>query len=366
MTEKSKYCIARICLTDGTVETLVPDADTVHRLIGGRGLGMKLLCDLPAEKAPLLFMTGPLTDAPVRSSGRYCAVTRSPVDGMPVSLNSGSGWGIALKRAGWDGILLEGEAPEWMYLSIDGKSVRLHSAQQYVGFLTDRTTAALKARHGDGSMVLCVGPAGENRVPLASVICNTERAFGRHGIGMAMGTKRLKAIVVCGDNPADMPENACSRCPTTCRHAVGTDTDSGDIRLYDQYGLDAVGASAAIAALRAACRDPLPEDTLEYRIRQISQPNTLLAVSAGAGAESPVRSTGTEREKVRRKLPEELAAVLDSMGCCLFAAAGMSPGECAELLGTGGGNRHTPESILQSGAEICRMEQSLRGKRSPI
>jgi len=41
-----------------------------------------------------------------------------------------------------------------------------------------------------------IGPAGENKVYISSIMNNAERAFGRGGVGAVMGSKKLKAIVV--------------------------------------------------------------------------------------------------------------------------------------------------------------------------
>lgn len=41
-----------------------------------------------------------------------------------------------------------------------------------------------------------IGPAGENQVRISSIMNDSERAFGRGGVGAVMGSKNLKAIVV--------------------------------------------------------------------------------------------------------------------------------------------------------------------------
>ena len=47
---------------------------------------------------------------------------------------------------------------------------------------------------------LCIGPAGEEWIPSATVISD-DRAAGRSGLGAVLGWKNLKAITVTGSKP---------------------------------------------------------------------------------------------------------------------------------------------------------------------
>ena len=195
--------IARINLTTGEIKVEKLDLDLAHKFIGGRGLGTKILYDegvatvdplSPENK--MVFITGPMTGAAAPSTGRYMVVTKSPLTGMIASSNSGGIWGAKLKYAGWDAIIVEGEAPEWTYISIEDDKVELHDAREYVGVMSEELDDKLKAKHGEGSSVLNIGPAGEKKVLLAAIMNDKDRAAGRSGVGAVMGSKKLKAIVV--------------------------------------------------------------------------------------------------------------------------------------------------------------------------
>jgi aldehyde:ferredoxin oxidoreductase len=57
----------------------------------------------------------------------------------------------------------------------------------------------LRQRFPEGrAAVLTIGPAGENRVPMACIVSDRDHAAGRTGLGAVMGAKNLKAVVVCG------------------------------------------------------------------------------------------------------------------------------------------------------------------------
>ncbi|HSQ35392.1 MAG TPA: aldehyde ferredoxin oxidoreductase N-terminal domain-containing protein, partial [Candidatus Binatia bacterium] len=84
-------------------ETVPVNAETMRRYLGGRGLGVKLYCDLcPAATDPLaagnhlIFMTGPLTGT-MMTSGRYQVVSRSPLTGTICDSSSGGSFGAVLK-----------------------------------------------------------------------------------------------------------------------------------------------------------------------------------------------------------------------------------------------------------------------------
>lgn len=195
--------IARINLTTGEIKTEKLDIELAHKFIGGRGLGTKMLYDEGvATVAPLspenklIYITGPMTGSASPSSGRYMVVTKSPLTGMIACSNSGGIWGAKLKYAGWDALIVEGQAPEWTYINIVDDKIELLNAEKYFGMMSEEIDDALKAVHGSNASVLNIGPAGENQVLMAAIMNDKDRAAGRSGVGAVMGSKKLKAIVV--------------------------------------------------------------------------------------------------------------------------------------------------------------------------
>lgn len=208
--------IARINLSTGEIKAEKLDLELAHKFIGGRGLGTKILYDegvatvdplSPENK--LIYITGPMTGANAPSTGRYMVVTKSPLTGMIACSNSGGIWGAKLKYAGWDAIIVEGEAPKWTYINIEDDKIELLDAQEYLGMMSEAMDAALKEKHGAEASVLNIGPAGEKKVLMAAIMNDKDRAAGRSGVGAVMGSKKLKAIVVKAsrrnlDNIADV------------------------------------------------------------------------------------------------------------------------------------------------------------------
>lgn len=208
--------IARINLTTGDISVEPLDMELAHKFIGGRGLGTKMLYDAGVATVDplslenqLIYITGPMTGAAAPSTGRYMVVTKSPLTGMIACSNSGGIWGAKLKYAGWDAIIVEGEAPEWAYIVIDDDKIEIRDASDLVGMKSELIDDTLKERHGQDFSVLNIGPAGEKKVLLAAIMNDKDRAAGRSGVGAVMGSKKLKAIVVRAtrknlDNIADI------------------------------------------------------------------------------------------------------------------------------------------------------------------
>ena len=178
--------------------------------LGGKGLGLKLLFDrLQAGADPLgeenilAFMPGVLMGTGAPCSGRFAAVTKSPLTGIMTASSCGGPFGMALKTAGWDGLLVRGKANKPTYLLITSEGVEFRDAGELWGLDTVETQSKLDERRAG---MLTIGPAGENLVRFAN-IATGDRFLGRGGMGAVMGSKNLKAIVALGGTHKITPMN---------------------------------------------------------------------------------------------------------------------------------------------------------------
>lgn len=175
--------------------------------LGGRGLGVRYLYDelkpgvepLGADNK-LIFMMGPLGATTAMSVSRIALVTRSPLTDTIAKSVMGGNFGAYLKFAGFDGIIVEGEAEKPTYVHIDKDGVHLLDADGLWGLDTRETHVKLRESHGKSTQVACIGPAGENLVRYAVVISD-RRCGGRNGMGTVMGAKKLKAFAVNSSGP---------------------------------------------------------------------------------------------------------------------------------------------------------------------
>ncbi|MFP4344214.1 MAG: aldehyde ferredoxin oxidoreductase family protein [Anaerolineales bacterium] len=196
-------------LTEGThhVETL-PEA-WYRSYVGGEGVAMRWLYDLIDVDAdalepqqPLIFATGPLTGTAAPCSGRCVVVFPSPATGTIGAANAGGHFAPALKRAGWDLLLVKGKAEKPVTIFINDDEVEIRDAQTVWGKGVAETEDTLKKELGVSNLqIASIGPAGEKGVLFASIMTDKHRAFGRGGPGAMMGSKNLKAVAVKGTHP---------------------------------------------------------------------------------------------------------------------------------------------------------------------
>lgn len=177
--------------------------------LGGKGLGLKLIYDRMKPKSDplgpenyLAFMMGVLLGTGAPCSGRFSSLTKSPLTNIMTHSSCGGPFGMSFKTAGWDGLLITGQANKPTYLVITENGVEFKDASSLWGMDTTEAQKAL-ADQGDA---LVIGPAGENLVKFAN-ICSGHRFLGRGGQGAVMGAKNLKAIVAKGDVYKIIPKN---------------------------------------------------------------------------------------------------------------------------------------------------------------
>ena len=179
--------------------------------LGGKGMAMKLLYDKMkpgidplGEENIIVFAMGVLMGTGAPCSGRFDAVTKSPLTGIMASASCGGPFGMALKTSGWDCLLVKGKARKPTVLIIDSEGADFKDAKSVWGKDTEKAQEIL-AKYGTGALV--IGPAGENMVTYAN-ICSGHRFLGRGGMGAVMGSKNLKGIVAKGKEVKIVPKQA--------------------------------------------------------------------------------------------------------------------------------------------------------------
>jgi aldehyde:ferredoxin oxidoreductase len=230
--------ILRINLTRKSVGTI--DTAKYEEYGGGHGMGSAIFWDLVGDRLPfdaldplnvITIMTGPFSGIVVPSATGRCEVQSLAPQGYPIEWftrsNFGGRFSTQLKYAGWDGIVIEGaisgtDEPVWVNIADD--KVTIESAKTLWGLDTVETQEEIcrrvipSARFGEWAAlgekfttqmpaVLCIGPAGENKLRMASLIHGGGCSAGQGGFGAVFGAKKLKAISVIGtggvkvDNP---------------------------------------------------------------------------------------------------------------------------------------------------------------------
>ena len=197
--------ILRVDLTRGLIRTEELAPRIADQYLGGSGFGAYYLArevppgvtwDDPENR--LILASGPLGGTPVSGTGTFSLVTKGPMTNLAVTTQANGFWGAYLRFAGFDGLIIEGRSPAWVYLHIQDGSAVLRDARSLIGKDTWQLQEAVHKDTGTDrrTSVFGIGVAGENQVRYAVVSGDSGHAASKNGCGCVMGAKRLKAIAV--------------------------------------------------------------------------------------------------------------------------------------------------------------------------
>jgi aldehyde:ferredoxin oxidoreductase len=201
--------LIRVNMNEKTIS--IEDVPQDYVGLGGRGLTSIMVnaevppkCDPLGPENKLIFAPGFLSGTSLPNTSRISIGAKSPLTGTIKESNVGGTVAAALGHLGITAVIIEGQAPEGelSFLRIDEKgNASLVPAQEYKGVRTYQLVEKILESYGKSTAVLCIGPAGEYKLTVASIQSSDIdgrpcRAAGRGGLGAVMGAKGLKALVV--------------------------------------------------------------------------------------------------------------------------------------------------------------------------
>lgn len=194
----------RIDLSARLVEQRPLSPDVLRQFVGGAGLGTWLLLQERAATidpldaaAPLIFIFSPLVGSPLTTSAKFAVMARSPLTERINDSLSSSHFAIAGKKTGHDAIVIVGAAEQPTFVVVDDGAVRFEPVGDAWGLSSQQAATRLREQLGSRFRIAAIGPAGERLVRFAT-ISHDGRHAGRGGLGAVMGSKRLKAVAVSG------------------------------------------------------------------------------------------------------------------------------------------------------------------------
>lgn len=341
--------ILRINLSTETTEEY-PFTDQQRReTLGGKALAYRILAEqLTGNEQPfseenlLILTTGPLTGTGAPGSSRFEITAISPQSSIPVSSNCGGSFGVFLKKAGYDALILSGQCRHHRWIELTGTAVRFHNADGLWGAGTASCFQQLRQRIcGNPFGYLCIGPAGEDLLPSATVISGG-RPVGKAGFGAILGWKKLKAITVSGtkaiplydplktkeeinkwnhhirQNPITSDPCKISSCPGCAIRCKAKETPSNPTLL--DLGLDALDAPDYIPWLEKKSGN-IPEfsPVSKEGQRRKSLYQTIL------------QTMGLQDCKSSFEFYQNLAEAVSALGLCLFTVGASVADFSAEL-----------------------------------
>jgi aldehyde:ferredoxin oxidoreductase len=193
--------ILRVDLTSERISEEILDSETLRKYVGGTALGAKYLYE---EVPPgvewwnpenrIMFFTGPLSGT-VAGSGIFSVISKGATTNLAGTSQANGFFGAFLKFAGFDGIIVQGQAKKWSYLYVHDNIAEIRSAEDLVGKDTWETEDAIKKGLKRQSSAYAIGPAGENLVRFACIVGDHGHVVAHSGLGAVMGSKKLKAVV---------------------------------------------------------------------------------------------------------------------------------------------------------------------------
>lgn len=203
--------ILRVDLTEEKIRNELLTQELIEKFIGGWGINNKLFYDLQkpnidpfSPQNPIIIGAGPLVGTIVPGASKIVGTTKSPIadkQGKHFIDNAVAGssrFGVMLKNAGYDHLIVTGKARKPVYLKMIDDDVEICGATALWGKKdTYQTTDWFIDKYGSCG-VISIGKAGENLVRYAMAIVDYCATLGRFGFGAVMGSKNLKAIIVKG------------------------------------------------------------------------------------------------------------------------------------------------------------------------
>ena len=195
--------ILYVNLSDGTSRKQPLDEDLVRECIGGAAINNRLALDLirpdidPFSPGNAIIIgTGPFNGTFIPGASQTMSVYKSPLNSSFPHSNAGGVFSHFLKSSGYDFLVITGRSQWPVYLLIEDDNVSLKHASDIWGMDGFDSTDELRLRHSPCS-IIPIGIAGERLSSISVTHIDKGGTIGSGGLAAVMGSKKLKAIVVC-------------------------------------------------------------------------------------------------------------------------------------------------------------------------
>ena len=201
--------ILHVDLGSQTFKVETPGENFYRRYTGGSVMAVTyLLKETPAgldafdPRSYLMFFAGIMSGFNAPGLARFVICGKSPQTGGIGEAICEGPFAVALKKTGYDGIIIKGACEKPSILVIDNGEYLIEPAEELWGRNVSECEKIIQSRY-PGSDTAIIGIAGENLVRFANVICNNTHQASRAGMGAVMGSKNLKAVVLRGGRLPD-------------------------------------------------------------------------------------------------------------------------------------------------------------------
>lgn len=196
--------ILYVDLTRGNVRTERIHRDLIKGFLGGYGISNRLAYDLIkpgidplSPDNPIIIGTGPFTGTPVMVCSKIQVIYKYVLSGAIAHGSAAGNFGIMLKQAGYDHLVITGASDKWVYLHISNNGAELKDASHLWGKDTYEASDILYQDHL-GASVITYGPAAEKLVKTTICFMDKVSPIGKGGMAPLMASKKLRALVAEG------------------------------------------------------------------------------------------------------------------------------------------------------------------------
>jgi aldehyde:ferredoxin oxidoreductase len=190
--------------------------DLYEKYFGGVGVATNLMLEEYIEgtgpldpEMPIILSTGPLSGV-YPTCTKTVALFRSPHNGELGESYAGGHLAMSMRYSGYETIVIKGASQYPVYVAIHNDKVIFRDASSiwHLSSAIDVGKVLRDVEPGAGRRsIIRIGPAGEKGITYASVNVDTYRHFGRLGLGTVFGAKKLKALLIVGNQEIKSPDH---------------------------------------------------------------------------------------------------------------------------------------------------------------
>ena len=174
------------------------ELEMVETCLGGAALNLALY-EKYADRDPIILGTGFFTSTFVPASCLGIVTFKSPlhqgISHVPLTWQTG----VELKLTGFDFVVILGSSAKPARLWLHDGLADVEDSSDVWGKDVWETVDTLRQTYGDDLVqVLCIGKAGEHKLPIAQVSESYWGSKDKSALGAAFGEKNLKAVALRG------------------------------------------------------------------------------------------------------------------------------------------------------------------------
>jgi len=203
--------VLKVDLTNSICKTETLSDKVYEYFLGGAGLAAYYMWkECPAGTTAfnpanrLTFAGGPMTGLKQTGAAKWTAGAISPSINLNADSAATASFGIEMKEAGFDAIVVHGQASKPVYVVVEDGQAKIKDARKFWKKNAYETEDGIKDAEGNDCEAVTIGQAGERLVRFANIQTHKKSFLGRCGLGAVMGSKMLKGIAVRGSQKCEL------------------------------------------------------------------------------------------------------------------------------------------------------------------